>query len=58
MQGLEAARRQAREKRWRISYVSVRRSGCFVTKPVGGFLASSGPALNVRRLATSLLQLR
>ena len=26
----------------------------FVTKPVGGFLASSGPALNVRRLATSL----
>jgi hypothetical protein len=26
----------------------------FVTKPVGGLLASSGPALNVRRLATSL----
>ena len=29
-------------------------AAAFVTKPVGGFLASSGPALNVRRLATSL----
>jgi hypothetical protein len=29
-------------------------AAAFVTKPVGGFLASSGHALNVRRLATSL----
>jgi hypothetical protein len=29
-------------------------AAAFVTKPVGGFLVSSGSALNVRRLATSL----